>query len=226
MPTKTKNPQRPALAGGGARIGVLLAGGRATRMGGGDKALRTLGGVPLLARAIAILRPQCDALLISANGPAERLAKFGLPVVADDVKGFAGPLAGILAALDFIAARHPLADFALSAATDVPFLPANLAERLDAARSAAGADIACARSGGATHPVVALWPVALRTALRQALVDENVHKVDRFMARFDVAYADWPIGPFDPFFNINGPEDLAAAEQILTTYGDPPVMAP
>jgi molybdenum cofactor guanylyltransferase len=199
-------------------IGILLAGGQATRMGGGDKALRTLGGIPLLAHAIASLRPQCDALLISANGEAKRFARFDLPIVADDIEN-AGPLAGILAGLDFAAAQQ--ASFVVSAPTDTPFLPADLVAKLHAARAAASADIACTRSGGATHPAIAFWPVAVRTALRQAL-DQNLRKVDRFMSRYVVAYADWPVTPFDPFFNINAPDDLAAAERILQTYGDPP----
>jgi molybdenum cofactor guanylyltransferase len=199
-------------------IGALLAGGQATRMGGGDKALKALGGATFLARIIAILRPQCDALLISANGEAARFAGFGLPVTPDDIEN-AGPLAGILAGLDFAAARQ--ASFLVSTPTDTPFLPADLVARLHAARATAGADIACARSGGATHPAIALWPVNVRTALRQALA-ENLRKIDRFMSRYPVAYADWPVTPFDPFFNVNAPDDLAAAERILKTYGDPP----
>jgi molybdopterin-guanine dinucleotide biosynthesis protein A len=203
-------------------IGILLAGGRATRLGGDDKALKTLRGVPLLARVAAILRPQCGSFLISANGDITRFAQFGAPVVVDDVGGFAGPLAGILAGLDFIARQQPQATWAVSVATDTPFLPADLVERLHSARTAAKADLACARSGGATHAVVALWPVAIRAALRRALVGENLHKVNRFMSRYNVAYADWPTAPFDPFFNINRPEDLADAERILEVYGDPP----
>ncbi len=209
-------------SGHDSTIGILLAGGRAARMGGGDKALKTLRGVPLLARVIAILRPQCDFLIVSANGEPARFAPFGAPIVVDDVGGFAGPLAGILAGLDFIAAQQPQAAFGVSVATDTPFLPTDLVQRLRAVRSAAGAEIACARSGGATHPVIALWPIGIRTALRQALVGENLHKVDRFMARYKLAYADWPVTPFDPFFNINEPDDLAAARRILEAYGDPP----
>lgn len=203
-------------------IGILLAGGRATRLGGDDKALKTLRGVPLLARVASILRPQCGSFLISANGDTTRFAQFGAPVVVDDIGGFAGPLAGILAGLDFIAKQQPQAAFAVSVATDTPFLPADLVERLHAARSATDADTVCARSGGVRHPIVALWPVAIRAALRQALVGENLHKVDRFLSRYDVAYADWPTTPFDPFFNINRPDDLADAERILEVYGDPP----
>jgi molybdopterin-guanine dinucleotide biosynthesis protein A len=195
-------------------IGILLAGGRATRMGGGDKAFKTIRGLPLLARVAAILRPQCDSLLVSANGETARFAQFGLPAVVDDIDGFAGPLAGILAGLDFIATQQPQAAFAVSVATDTPFLPADLVERLHAAQSAAGADIASARSGGATHPVITLWPIGIRTALRRALVDEGLRKVDRFMARYNVVYADWPLTPFDPFFNINEPDDLPTVRAI------------
>ena len=199
--------------------GILLAGGRATRMGGSDKALRPLGGVPLLARVITILRPQCDALVISANGKVARFTEFGLPIVADEIEDYAGPLAGILAGLDFLAARRSPPAFAVTVSTDTPFLPADLVVRLHASRAAAGADIACARSNGASHPVIALWPLGIRPALRQALA-ENLRKVDRFTSRYAVAYADWPVAAVDPFFNINAPEDLAAAEHILRTQGD------
>ena len=203
-------------------IGILLAGGQATRMGG-DKAFRTIRGLPLLARVATILRPQCNSLLVSATGETARFAQFGFPVVVDDIDGFAGPLAGILAGLDFIATQQPQAAFAVSVATDTPFLPADLVERLHAARGTAdSADIASARSGGATHPVITLWPIGIRVALRRALVDEGLRKVDSFMSRYNVVYADWPLTAFDPFFNINEPEDLAVAERILEIYGDPP----
>lgn len=202
-------------------VGILLAGGRAMRMGGSDKSLTKLGGISLLARITAILRPQCDSLLINANGAHTRFAEFNLPVVADDVEGFAGPLAGILAGLDYVAAHQPKAAFALSVPTDTPFLPTDLVERLHATRSA-GVDITCARSDGAIHPVVALWPIKVREALRRALVQEDLRKVTGFMARYNVAYADWPASPFDPFFNINRPDDLAKAEAILKMYRDRP----
>ena len=143
--------------------GILLAGGRAERMGGGDKALRRIGGATILARVVAAMAPQCAGLVLSANGDPTRFADFGLPVVADDVAGFKGPLAGILAGLDWVAANHPDMAFALSAPTDAPFLPSDLVARLQAARLAEGADIACARSGSRAHPVIALWPVAIRT---------------------------------------------------------------
>lgn len=195
-----------------ACFGVLLAGGLSRRMGGGDKALRQVGGASMLGRVIAALRPQCAGLVLNANGDPARLAEFGLPIVADDLPGFKGPLAGVLVGLDWIAAHHPETDFALSAPTDAPFLPPDLVERLDAARKAQNGEIACARSGGVTHPVVALWPVALRTDLRRALVEEDLRKIDRFTQRYRLAIADWPIAPIDPFFNANAPCDLATAE--------------
>jgi molybdopterin-guanine dinucleotide biosynthesis protein A len=203
-----------------ATIGILLAGGRATRMGGGDKSLRLVGGKPLLAHAIARLAPQCATLVLNANGDARRFAAFGLAVFADDVPGFAGPLAGILAGLDFIAAHHPETHWAISAATDTPFLPKDLVQRLHMARHSAGSLIACARSGSFIHPIIALWPVALRHDLRRALIDEDIRKVERFQLRYRVAYADWQSEPLDPFFNANTQDDIATAEQMWATIGD------
>jgi molybdopterin-guanine dinucleotide biosynthesis protein A len=140
-----------------------------------------------------------------------------LPVIADDVPDYAGPLAGILAGLDFIAAYLPEARFAVSVAGDTPFLPTDLVARLHLAREQDGAEVACARSGGRTHPVVALWPIAIREDLRKALVGEDLRKVTRFLERHSLAYADWPVEPFDPFLNINEPTDIAAAEEISRT---------
>lgn len=195
-------------------FGILLAGGLARRMGGGDKSLREIGGAPILARIIATLRPQCAGLVLNANGDPARLAEFGLPIAADDLPGFKGPLAGVLAGLDWIAANYPGASYALSAPTDTPFLPSDLVSRLEEARARSGAEIAYATSGGGIHPVVALWPVVIRTDLRRALVEEDLRKVDRFVARYRVAAADWPATPLDPFFNANEPADLAAAEEL------------
>jgi molybdopterin-guanine dinucleotide biosynthesis protein A len=197
-------------------FGVLLAGGLASRMGGGDKGLRTVGGATILARVIEILQPQCAGLVLNANGDPARLAQFGLPVVADDIGGYKGPLAGILAGLDWVAAHRPDVAIVLSAPTDTPFLPEDLVARLAAVRREQGADIACASSCGGTHPVVALWPVDIRAELRRALVQEDERKIDRFTKRFKVAAADWPCAPFDPFFNANEPADLHQAESIST----------
>jgi molybdopterin-guanine dinucleotide biosynthesis protein A len=196
-------------------VGLLLAGGQSRRMGGGDKALRELGGVPLLARVVERLRPQVEALVLNANGDPARFAAFGLPVVADSVAGFAGPLAGVLAGLDWVAEHRPDCPFVLSVATDAPFLPRDLAARLVAALSEAGADLACAASGGRAHPVFALWPVRLREDLRQAVIAEGVRKVDQWTARHRLVTVTFADRPIDPFFNANRPEDLATAAALL-----------
>lgn len=195
-------------------LGVILAGGLARRMGGGDKGFRRVGGVPILARVIERLSPQCAGLVLNANGDPARFAAYGLPVVADGVPDFAGPLAGVLAGLDWAAENRPGIAWILTAAADTPFLPDNLVGRLHAARIAAGAELACAETGGQNHNVDALWPVFLREALRTALVAEGLRRVDRFTARYRLATAEWPTEPVDPFFNANTPEDLALADRL------------
>jgi molybdopterin-guanine dinucleotide biosynthesis protein A len=199
-------------------LGVLLAGGLARRMGGGDKPLRTIAGRTILERVVERLTPQCDGLILNANGDPARFAHLGLPVVPDDVPGFAGPLAGILAALDWAAANRPTIAWVASAAADSPFLPHDFVSRLHAAREAAGVPLACAESGGQAHPVNGLWPVALREDLRRALVVEDVRKIDRWTARHGVALASWPALPVDPFFNANTPEDVGEAERLLALH--------
>jgi molybdopterin-guanine dinucleotide biosynthesis protein A len=189
-------------------------------MGGGDKALRKIGAATLLERVVAAMAPQCAGLVLNANGDPARFSSFGLPVVADDVPGFKGPLAGILAGLDWIAAHRPEIAYAVSAPTDTPFLPMDLVARLEAARIEKNAEIACAGSGGGTHPVIALWPIGVRTALRHALVVEDMRKIDRFTQAYRVAVADWPLEPFDPFFNANEPGDLGEAAAIAAARGE------
>jgi molybdopterin-guanine dinucleotide biosynthesis protein A len=196
-------------------IGLLLAGGQATRMGGGDKCLRLLAGRPLLDYVAERLRPQLGRLLLNANGDPARFAAYGLPVVGDSPPDFAGPLAGVLAGLEWAAREVPDCPLLLSAPTDAPFLPRDLVRRLSAGREAEGADIAMAASGGRSHPVVGLWPVALAPALRHALVAEGLRKVDIWTARYRVAVVDFPIEAVDPFFNANRPEDLAEAERLV-----------
>ncbi len=199
-------------------LGVVLAGGLARRMGGGDKALRIVAGRSLLERVLARLSPQCARVILNANGDPARFSGTGLPVVADDVPGFAGPLAGILAALDWAAANAPALDTVVSVAADAPFLPPDLVERLHAARRRAGTPLACAASSGQTHPVIGLWPVTLRADLRHALVMEDVRKIDRFTARHGCAEATWDAAPFDPFFNANTADDLVEAERLIARY--------
>src|SRR5215212_7527257 len=150
-------------------LGVLLAGGLARRMGGGDKPLRVIAGRTILERAIERLAPQCDGLILNANGDPARFAPLGLPVVPDDVPGFAGPLAGILAALDWAAAHRPTITWVASVAADSPFLPRDFVARLHAARILADVPLACAESGARAYPTNGLWPVALRDDLRHAL---------------------------------------------------------
>ncbi|PTM39114.1 molybdenum cofactor guanylyltransferase MobA [Bosea sp. 124] len=196
-------------------LGLLLAGGLARRMGGGDKPLRLIAGRSILAHVIERLGPQSDGLLVNANGDPGRFADYGLPVVADDVPDFAGPLAGILAGLDWMAARRPELEWLVSVAADTPFIPHDLVARLHAAREAHGQPLACAASGGWTHPVIGLWPVSLREDLRHALTIEDERKIDRWTARHGCASAEWPVAPVDPFFNANRPDDLAEAERLF-----------
>jgi len=194
--------------------GVLLAGGLARRMGGGDKPMRTIAGRTILERVIARLAPQCAGLILNANGDPARFASFGLPVIADSVADFPGPLAGILAALDWTASQRPEVKFVLSAAADCPFLPRDLVARLDEAREAQDAELAVAASGAQTHPVIGLWSVALREQLRHALVVEDIRKIDRWTARYKLVTVTWPTTPLDPFFNANTVEDVAEAERL------------
>ena len=199
-------------------LGLILAGGLARRMGGGDKPLKTIGGVTILDRVLARLAPQCRSMILNANGDPARFAATGLPVVADDVPDFAGPLAGILAGLDWAAAHMPDVAYVASVPGDCPFLPRDLVARLQQVRQAANLPLACARSGEWRHPVVGLWPVALRGDLRHAVTVEGLRKIEVWTARRGVALADWPTEPADPFFNVNTPEDAAAANRIAAQH--------
>jgi molybdopterin-guanine dinucleotide biosynthesis protein A len=185
--------------------GVLLAGGLARRMGGGDKPMRQIGGRSILERVIARLKPQCDGLVLNANGDPARFASFDLPVIADSVADFPGPLAGILAALDWAAAVRPEVAWILSAAADCPFLPRDLVARLHEARAEEDAELAVAASDGQSHPVIGLWSVSLREELRTA--------------RYKLATVTWPTTPLDPFFNANTMDDIAQAERLAQLDG-------
>jgi molybdopterin-guanine dinucleotide biosynthesis protein A len=199
--------------------GLLLAGGLARRMGGGDKPMRTIGGRTILERVIARLKPQCDGLVLNANGDPARFAGFGLPVIADTVENFPGPLAGILAGLDWMAAARPEVEWMLSAAADCPFLPRDLVARLHQARAAENAQLAVAASDGQSHPVIGLWKVSLREELRHALVVEDVRAIHRWTARYKLATVEWPVETLDPFFNANTMDDIVAAEQLAALDG-------
>jgi molybdenum cofactor guanylyltransferase len=200
-------------------LGLVLAGGLARRMGGGDKALIVIGGAAILDRVLGLLRPACAEIVLNANGDPGRFARYGLPVIPDSVPDFAGPLAGILAGLDWAAVNRPDLAWVASVPGDCPFLPDDLITRLHEARRDAGLPLACARSGDWRHPVVGLWPVALREDLRRALVEESLRKIEAWTARHGVAIAHWPAEPVDPFFNVNTPEDTAEAERLAQLPG-------
>jgi molybdopterin-guanine dinucleotide biosynthesis protein A len=184
-------------------------------MGGGDKALMKLGGETLLARIVARVRPQVGPLVLNANGDPARFAGFGLPIASDVIEGYAGPLAGVLTGLEWARVHAPDCDYVASFACDAPFMPRDLVARLAAAMERENAEMACATSGGREHPVFALWPVRLAAALRRAVVQEGVRKVDEWTGRYRLARADFPTDPVDPFFNVNAPGDMAAAEALL-----------
>lgn len=205
-------------------LGVILAGGLATRMGGGDKGMLQVGGQSLLSRVIARLEPQVAGLALNANGDAARFADYGLPVLPDSIAGFPGPLAGVLAGLDWAAENGVGA--IVTVAADTPFFPADLVSRLEQAARGKPHPLALSttprdagealKSGGKRvnrHPTFGLWPVALRDDLRAALND-GLRKVVLWTDRHEAGEALFPAIPFDPFFNVNTPEDLARAEAL------------
>ncbi|MDB5359600.1 MAG: putative molybdopterin-guanine dinucleotide biosynthesis protein [Rhodospirillales bacterium] len=193
-------------------LAVVLAGGLARRMGGGDKPLMDLAGRPLLSHILDRLEPQVSLLALNANDDPARYRPFGLPILPDSLAGRPGPLAGILAALDWAAGRD--ATHVLTVPGDTPFLPPDLVLRLSAA-TVAGAPAAIAASGGRRHPTVGFWPVAAREPLRAAIRDEGLRRVEHWVGRLGAVAVDFGIEPFDPFFNLNTPDDLTAAERIL-----------
>ena len=201
-------------------LGVILAGGLARRMGGGDKSLLSLGASSrVLDQVIARLGAQVDQMVLNANGDPARFDEFGLPVVADNLDGFLGPLAGVLAGLDY-AAEHGF-DHIVSVAADTPFFPTNLVSALETASKHMDVSIALAATkieGGKTvrHPTFGLWPVALRDDLRSALQD-GLRKVVLWTDQHGAETHVFESGEIDPFFNINTPEDLELANKMMET---------
>jgi len=191
---------------------VILAGGLARRMGGGDKPLMSLGGRPLLRHILDRIWPQASGLALNANGDPARYRSFDLPILPDSVAGRPGPLAGILAALDWAAGQAQ--SHVLTVPGDTPFLPHDLMARL-AAAVAAGASAAIATSGGRRHPIAGLWPVTAREDLRRAVTEEGLRRVEDWVGRLGAVPIDFAIDPVDPFFNLNTPEDVAVAERLL-----------
>jgi molybdenum cofactor guanylyltransferase len=196
-------------------VGVVLAGGLSRRMGGGDKCLRPLGGRPILEHILERFRPQVSQLVLNANGDAGRFAAFDVPVAADVVEGYPGPLAGILTGMRWARANRPEAIWLASAAADAPFMPVDLVARMRAEVESAGAALACARSDGQVHPVFGLWRIALADDLAAAVIGEGLRKVDLWTARHGCIEVEFPVDGADPFFNVNRPDDLAEAERMI-----------
>jgi len=195
-------------------LGVILAGGLSRRMGGGDKALLVLAGQPLVEHAIERLAPQCESVILNANGDLSRFRKMPFAIVPDSVPDHPGPLAGILTALEWSATHRPDITRIVSAPADTPFIPHDLVLRLHEACNETCKPIACAASDSQAHFAVGLWPVSLRHDLRHALVSENVRSIREWLTRHRHVEAFWPVEPIDPFFNINTPEDLKHAEAL------------
>jgi molybdenum cofactor guanylyltransferase len=203
-----------------AIVGLILAGGASRRMGGGDKSLAPLAGRPLIAHVIDRLRPQVGRMLISANGDAIRFAALSLPVVADGAPELAGPLAGLLAGMNWVAEHVAAARWIVTAPADTPFIPRDLVARL-AAATTDDATIAVARSRSALHPVVALIPLALRGDLATWLPATSDRAARTWLARQSAVVADFPdVGGVDPFFNVNRPDDLARAAEAIGAGSD------
>ena len=206
-----------ALMPSGSReiAGVLLAGGRSSRFGGDDKCLQTLNGKTLLERVALNAAPQVGALILNVNGDTNRFPDLGLPVIKDSIDGFVGPLAGVWAAMDFVAKHVPQARWVATFATGAPFIPANWVRRVLAAITREGAQIGTVSSDENDHPVFGLWPVDLRFELRKAIELEDIRKVRAWTSRYKVATVAFDALPLDPFFNVNTPADLAEAESLL-----------
>jgi molybdenum cofactor guanylyltransferase len=219
---------RHRRAGGVARgvepvAGIILAGGLSRRMGGDDKALRQLGGKPLIRRVIDRLKPQAAPVGINANGDLRRFAAFWLPVIPDATDDFLGPLAGVLAGMRWAACGAPQARFIVTAACDTPFFPADLVQALFAATSGIYPSVAVAASGGQVHPVFGLWPIALADDLALALRD-GTRKVQHWVDRHPHVVVEFHCADaggkrIDPFFNTNTPDELAEAERMLAVDG-------
>jgi molybdopterin-guanine dinucleotide biosynthesis protein A len=193
-------------------LGVILAGGLSRRMGGNDKALLPLAGRSLAEHAVERLVPHCESVILNTNSDSSLFAWMGLPVVPDSIPDHPGPLAGILAALEWSAAHRPDIAWVVSAPADTPFIPRDLVLRLHEACQKKRKPIACAASGSQTHFAVGLWPVSLRHELRCSLVEKGTRSIREWLNTHGYAEVSWPVDPVDPFFNINTPEDLKHAE--------------
>jgi molybdopterin-guanine dinucleotide biosynthesis protein A len=200
-------------------VGILLAGGKSSRMGGGDKCLLPMAGRPLLAYVIERLRPQVSDIVINANGDLSRFSAFGLPLIPDRLGDQAGPLAGVHAGIEWALANRPASRFVITAATDTPFFPADLVSRFCSAIKDDVPRLLVARSAGGTHQIFGLWPISLAPKLEESL-NRGMRKVGDWVRRQQAEEVSFPPTEIDgrkidPFFNINRPDDLAEAEAFL-----------
>jgi len=209
MSNNTKSDNIPAVAG------VILAGGRARRMGGGDKCLLALGQRSVLDFVIERAAPQVRRLILNANGDADRFAACGLPVVPDLAPGHLGPLMGVLTGMEWALENAPDCQWIATFPADTPFIPKDLVARLMLAVAVEQSELACAGSHNRPHPVVGLWPVALRKELETTLMTEGIRKIDQWTARHKTSVVPFTASPVDPFFNINTEEDLKTAQNLL-----------
>tara|TARA_B100000780_G_C21101645_1_gene444593 strand:- start:253 stop:876 length:624 start_codon:yes stop_codon:yes gene_type:complete len=198
-------------------VGVILAGGLARRMGGGDKSMLNLGGRRILDYVIEAAQKQLPTFIINANGDTQRFAEFNLPVQADIVPDFVGPLAGVVSAMAWVKQNQASATHIITVAADTPFFPADYVNRMLDLMQLKGQRLACASYQGRSQPVFGLWPVNLFDDLYQALVGDDIRKVDRFTAPYGVADVAFDELNLNPFFNVNTPQDLALGEQRLAS---------
>ena len=197
-------------------VGVILAGGQARRMGAGDKALVELGGKTLLERTLERATPQVDELLINANGDPARFAPFHRQILPDAIQGHLGPLAGILTGLEWMKANRPDARWLASFPCDTPFFPRDLVARLVDKAQSERVLVAVAMSGGRRHSVFAVWSADINETADGVLLQRSLRKMDDFIDSLPHARVEFPIEPFDPFFNINTFEDLRRAEELVS----------
>ena len=200
-------------------VGVILAGGQGRRMGGADKALVSLGGTTLIERAIARASVQVADLIINANGDPSRLAHLRLPVVADAIAGFVGPIAGVLAGFAWMRANRPKARWLATFSCDTPFFPMNMVERLVEKARSGRAHVAVAESGSQQHHIFAVWSADISAASEEVLVQRGMRKMEHFIGMFPNVRVSFAAEPIDPFLNINTPEELARAEEYIVEQG-------
>jgi molybdopterin-guanine dinucleotide biosynthesis protein A len=195
--------------------GVLLAGGYSGEETK-DKPLRILAEKTLLDHALATARPQVRDVVLNVSSSTTTYQKFGLPIVADSGNSALGALSGILAAMEWAKKYQSEIEWVASFTTDMPFLPKNMVHSLVKSIIDAQADIACCRSADHAHTACGLWPVRLAGELKKDL-EGGASNINEWVAKHEVAYADFDVEPVDPFFTVNNAEDLEVAETLIKT---------